>query len=313
MYDIKTIVTENRNRFKVPSIFDDEPEITSNKRLENVSNIISVVIVLIGFGLIAWYGYKLHSKPVNSAELPVVKSDNNQVKVKPSDPGGMVVLNMDKTIYDNVSNKQNVHNTEEKIIPGPEEPVDRQALLSKMQNNIEQEEAAKQQEEKLTEVAQLNNADVNKQDSITNTMNEPSAVPAAVELTPSNTAATNVKTIDLAESKSQQDHVAEAYQVVKLKRKHKAIKISDNRANKDNVSKYKVQLASFRSQKEAKQEWEKIRSKNKMLAKYKPLIEKKELSKGTFYRLQIGLPKEQEARGLCKTLTNANQSCFVVK
>ena len=82
------------------------------------------------------------------------------------------------------------------------------------------------------------------------------------------------------------------------------------------VEGYKVQLAAFKSEKDAIDSWKKIqRAHMDLLGNLQYYIERKEVEgKGTFYRLQAGVvTKESEARLLCKKLSEVKQGCFVAE
>lgn len=238
----------------------------------NLTNFISIILVIICFGLILWYGYKLHSKPTELSELPLIKADHAPTKVKPADPGGMIIPNTDKTIYENMgtngSNKDNLPKVA-KILSNPEEPIDRDSILS----------------EEKPEVSEVVEAEA----------------PVPVELN-----AVKEVVVEKPLKKEEKLKIITKETTNKLKTPNKQIL----------KNKYKVQLASFKSNMEAESEWQKIKKRNaKLLSKYQYQIEKKELvSKGTFYRLQIGpFANNAAAHNLCKALIAAGQSCLVVK
>jgi hypothetical protein len=89
---------------------------------------IILLIILVFTTIFAVYYFKTKRHKATNGFLPLIKADNSDFKIKPYDPGGMIVPNMDKTIYDNFSSKPN-KDRQEKILPPPEEPVDRAKYL----------------------------------------------------------------------------------------------------------------------------------------------------------------------------------------
>jgi len=82
------------------------------------------------------YVYYKKDKQVINAKIPLIKASYKEFKEKPYNPGGMVVDNMDKTIYDNFSHKPIAHN-QEKLLPSPEEPIDRNKFFSTKETSPE--------------------------------------------------------------------------------------------------------------------------------------------------------------------------------
>lgn len=84
----------------------------------------------------------------------------------------------------------------------------------------------------------------------------------------------------------------------------------------DKNKKYKIQLASFKNEREALNEWRKIKHNHiNLLSNFEPIIQPKEiLGKGRYYRLYLGaFNSESDVRVLCKKLIKQNQACLIVK
>ena len=81
---------------------------------------------VLGVSLAAVVSWLLLSPEYNSTpdtEIPVIRRPHTAIKVQPADPGGMEILNQDKTIYDIVEKKEDTHVKVENLLPPPEEPV----------------------------------------------------------------------------------------------------------------------------------------------------------------------------------------------
>ncbi len=88
---------------------------------------ISVVVVgvaVVGFFLLAWYAYHAGMEQAGSASVDVIKADNSPIKEAPAEPGGQQFPHQDKTVYNLVSGKEE-SKAAERIMPPPEEPVNR--------------------------------------------------------------------------------------------------------------------------------------------------------------------------------------------
>jgi hypothetical protein len=332
MDDRKPLLEEYKNLRHEDDDFDEE----ENKSFAKKIPLMVAIIVIIATLLTAiWYMRRAAKEYTTKEELPIVKADQEAVKVKPSDRGGMVVLNMDKTVYDNLSRGTNKENASkvEKILPSPEEPIDKVKIIQEQQ--VEQASEQKPAES-LPEAARVPENNDERNSATTNVIpieSKPEQKTQVEQIQESNKEqkeALEKETIEEAKPKENEkpkrnkaltkiadktSRVSDQDLQLPPKHKKKADNIT-NLASRKITSGYKVQLAAFKTEKEALQEWNRIKKKYKqVLSKYKPSIERREIDhKGIFYRLQAGpFASEAEARSICKKLTDNNQSCFLVK
>ena len=73
-------------------------------------------------GLVGWFILSPDYKKTEDAEIPVVRRPQTAIKIQPADPGGMEILNQDKTVYDIVEKKDSEDIKVENLLPPPEEP-----------------------------------------------------------------------------------------------------------------------------------------------------------------------------------------------
>jgi hypothetical protein len=265
----------NDSSNKGEDLMEEYEDSVETNRFKKVITVLTVIIAAGGFVALSWFAYQSSNKLNSNKDLPVIKADNAPGKVAPEDPGGMVVPNMDKTVYDSLSgNKQ--AKEKERVLPAPEEPLDRKKLNQQEFPNVAEKQQEKKDAKEVAPVEKIAKAekkqDVNKEE-----------VPNYIKPFPDN----------------EKSKFKTAAPVQKNKTKG-----------------YKVQLASFKSEKIAIHEWNKIKKKyNELLGNLEYFIEKKDFgSKGVFYRLQAGVvPSESDARLLCKKLIECKQGCFVVK
>ena len=81
------------------------------------------------------------------------------------------------------------------------------------------------------------------------------------------------------------------------------------------ASKYRIQLASVKSDKLAQLAWKRYRQKfAKSLGDLEPYIEKVLIpAKGTFHRVQAGVLNKIKAQNICSVLINKKQPCIIIR
>lgn len=209
----------------------------------------------------------------NNNPLPLIKASIGTIKIKPNDPGGMIVANLDKTIYENINNEQKV--VIERTLPSPEEPISKAAILDG--SYLEDKSI-----NKPTKVITAN------QGSLTKFINH--------HVT---------QTLLVSDDK-----------ILKPLPKDKLSKLDHSKKLQNTNNNYKVQLAAYKTAKEASIRFIKLQKQHpKLFNNYHHIITKKNLTnQGILYLLQIGnFNNESQARLFCKKLSNPDQGCFVIK
>ena len=79
-----------------------------------------LVLVMAGFAGGLWYAYA-HLGSRSPADAPLIRADERATKVRPEQPGGMAIHDLDKRIYDMGRGQPQV----EKLLPPPETPLPR--------------------------------------------------------------------------------------------------------------------------------------------------------------------------------------------
>lgn len=97
---------------------DDEAWIERHRR----PALIAAILTLIAFAAVMGYAYKEGRRAV-SAEPPLIRAPEGPLKVKPEDPGGMVVPDRDKLVYKRVKGEE--PGSQVQLRPGPELPIKR--------------------------------------------------------------------------------------------------------------------------------------------------------------------------------------------
>lgn len=118
-----------KNRYENDPLEQLSKEEIESGRKYNVITLILVFFVAIGLMGTAWYIYNSYQdKP--EGEVLVISADTDEIKTKPLDPGGMVVDNMDKVVYDTIDQQvKDVSMGSEVILPPAEEPIDKKTIM----------------------------------------------------------------------------------------------------------------------------------------------------------------------------------------
>lgn len=105
----------------------------------------ALVFLVIGTSSLAVIHYRIGKQTLASNEIPVVKAQRDPVRKKPDDPGGMVIANQDKMIYQNIANATKDNEVQplpevSRILSKTEEPIDRNSLavISNSEDPFEQ-------------------------------------------------------------------------------------------------------------------------------------------------------------------------------
>ncbi|MCJ9759100.1 SPOR domain-containing protein [Agrobacterium sp. SHOUNA12C] len=86
----------------------------------------AALIAVLGLGAYGVYGWVRHGSPISSfsGEPRVITADAEPIKVAPENPGGTVVPNQDKAVYDRVAGDGAVAPKQKQLVSSNEQPVD---------------------------------------------------------------------------------------------------------------------------------------------------------------------------------------------
>jgi cell division septation protein DedD len=296
-----------------------EEDIFDNDIIEDTNNfqgIITFVAVLLaagGFIALSWYAYENYSSADSSGEIPVILADRQPTRIKPTDPGGMNIPNVDKKVYDNLSEfREKKLPKVERILPRTEEPVDIKLVV---------EQASKKElEDKIAALEDFDNdADYNLHAQ--KVAAEAKAKRQISKRTKKLVISAVAKRKAMEKKKMPRVELVSAtnptHELVKSAPKNDKRKITKSdfkpKGKKDG---YRVQIASLKSTKAANKEWDFLRRKHKALlggVKYF-VVPKVIKGKGRMYRLQLGpFSSESFARNLCNKLSESGQGCFILR
>lgn len=115
---------EYLSEFKQKVAQEMQEDIEQRRReLERSRNgFIGSVAGIILAGLVSWFLLLPRFGFNSNKEIPIIRRPILPVKIQPSEPGGMEILNQDKTVYSLVEKNDDLDTTVESLLPAPETP-----------------------------------------------------------------------------------------------------------------------------------------------------------------------------------------------
>lgn len=254
------------------------------------------VVALLAFAAIIWYAYPEGEEKYADMDVPVVVAQKDAYKFTPDDPGGMEVRHQDSTVFDPLEKKST--KTVEKLMPTPEEPVDKAEVL-KADTTAQLEPKLDMQIEKLDTGAEKI---VAKAETAKSQMAETVAKPVAKPVAEKTAAA-------------QADDAKPAKDVAEKPAEKTASLATAAKAETGGQMVY-IQLGSYRNTAGASEDWSRLKKKHPaLLGSLEMRTQRVDLgSKGVFNRLQAGKVSETKAKEICETLKTSNPGgCLVVR
>lgn len=269
---------------KIPTLsFDDlEEKSISSMKLHIIALSIFVgilVVVLTGFFFFGENDEELE-------EIVTIAATPEPVKVRPEQPGGMVIPDQDKLVYSRLRANE-VPTKVEKLFPEPEKPVLPDILIEQ-----------------------------NAPDTPFVSVEDMKPVNPLAEEKPQIKEETRPTVVEQAPVAQKKESIAlpqkEEKSVEKVAQKKTAAK---NKSNEKPAG-WRVQLLSSSNKKSVERAWPNILRKNKALLSDMSydVVSAKIAGKGTFYRLQVGYFSTRDmAASLCSKLKARGQECVPVK
>lgn len=260
-------------------------------------------------GVVGWFILAPQYADNGNVEIPVIRRPQTAVKVQPSEPGGMEILNQDKSVYDIIEKKDN-EPVVENLLPPPEQPKLPEIIAS----------APLPVEPAMANVAdnQLHSNDIAHEKTIGSAPvqavreNVPAAVPQQTGDAP------EAKVVGLKEV-VQQENAKAANNVVTVPAKAPEIVQAEPQKaeapKKAVAGMWQIQLMSSPNKQAVEKAWVSLTKKYKMLANQPHEIEAADLDfDKTFYRLKAGAFADRSgADELCKDIKALGGTCIVKK
>ncbi len=258
-----------------------EPMPQSMARLLVVVGVVAVLAAMIAIGVAIWSQGK--GVTTDMANLPVVKADKAEIRIKPEDRGGMEVPNRNSTIFENIASDEGEKKVEN-LFEDEEQPMDKNEVLAS--------EAAKEPiaEEIAVTIAEPALNKVKDEDVKVVGEEEKKVV-------------TEVKVKDKVEPKEKTDIISALKEEVGTAESVKPV----------SGSKY-IQLASVKSESEAKEKWQKLQAQYPNLKGASLRVQRADLgAKGIFFRVQAGPMAADDAQKICSGIKSSKGDCLLVK
>ena len=261
--------------------------------------------------VVGWFVLSPRYADNRNAELPVIRRPQTAIKVQPAEPGGMEILNQDKSVYDIIEKKNDTNLKVEKLLPAPEEPQ-----LPTIVAIEETESPVAEQAKKIIETAEAEkiiptenktqNIEITKAPtpqpvpeapvSITEVASAPLAV-AKTEVVSAEPSSTQTEAVVIPQPKTTEQPKEDTPKVATIK------------------GPWQVQLLSSPNRKAIDSAWDGLVKKYPVLKGQPREIETADLgTKGTFYRLKAGgFAERSGADRLCNDIKALGGTCIVKK
>lgn len=306
----------NEFRQKIAEQSNISFEERKNELNRSKSVFIGAVSGVVLAGIVGWFILSPQYTHDENVELPIIRRPQTAIKVQPTEPGGMEILNQDKSVYDILDKSQNNKKVVENLLPPPEEP--KLPVISPSEksspNSIDdvldkveatQESAVTDEAEKIINIATAPKATSAQE-------KQPETQVKTLSQVVQETAKKEIKIPEKESIKVSEDDVKSVY----------SAKIKDGEVvpaaplpNKIVSGVWQVQLMSSNNKSAVEKSWKTLRSKYNVLANQPYEIETADLgAKGTYYRLKAGAFQTRDgANELCKDIKVMGGTCIVKK
>lgn len=272
--------------------------------------LIPAVIAVLGlllFAGIVWYAYSWGRSDGASEAIPIVEAPEGPEKERPENPGGMEVPYQD-TLVLNPGNGQDEGQDVERLLPPPEEPVEREE--TEPSEEPTEEATAELDGAGEEELPQSTAAGAEETSAASEGAGESEA--SDVNETPQDSAEGSVEGEGETASSEETASDVEAETEEAATGEDAAQEPSDS--SQSVAQAFRIQLAAVRSTEAAEAEWQRLQAKHEALLGSLSLnVERAELGEqGVYYRIQAGpLSDKQAAETLCEDLKSRDQACLV--
>jgi len=294
--------------------------------------IAAAVIVIGGFGAISWYAYDLGRRSGGSGVAPLIVADGKPNKVRPDDPGGKVIPDQDKLVYERP--RAGAPPAEaERLLPPPETPLPRPPLPQQARppvvtavppsapapsaNSESQSAASPPAVPPLAAPARPETPPARAVETAPGPAPTPGPVSRAIPAAPS---APALSAPALPPTVPAPQAVGGGQPPQAAPPKLPAAPPAETRAAAETRpaagGAFKVQIAATRSDADARSTWTRLQAANRdLLGSLALTVQRADLGeRGIYYRVQAGgLADAQSAQSLCTALKTRKVECMVVR
>lgn len=250
------------------------------------------------------------------AEAPLIKGEQQPIKVSPESPGGMQVPNQEMLVYERMHGSPGAAPPVERLLPEPEQPLAPPQPKSSappaeppaLDSGSEPIPAAPASQEAVSPPAAPPAATAPALPEAPAAATSLPELPAPVAPAPkASTAPAPPKPAPPPKAAAPEKPAPKTTAPEKPAAAAKPAK---------SVGRYQVQLLAGRNAEDVRSAWSKLKAKNTdLLGSLSPTLAPAELSgRGTYYRLRAGpLESEAKARALCDRLSGRGASCIIIR
>mgnify|MGYP000924317320 CR=1 FL=1 len=314
----------NEFRQKIADQSSNNIEERRNEMKRSKSVFIGAVSGVALAGVVGWFILAPQYSDTGNVEIPVIRRPQTAVKVQPSEPGGMEILNQDKSVYDIIEKKDAIWmvmefiegktlkeilnergRIEENLLPPPEQPKLPEVIPSQQVVQAAPLQVNDQIPEKVIGTAPV--AQVKE------------AAPLPVSANAQTGDAPEAKVIGLKEAVQQENaKAAQAAQIPTQPKVQPAVQPEPKKPAalaKATAGMWQIQLMSSPNRQAVEKAWISLSKKYKMLQGQPHEIEAADLDfDKTFYRLKAGAFIDRAgADELCKDIKALGGTCIVKK
>ena len=266
-------------------------------------------LVVCGVGLLLW-AWMPGDEKQEAASVPLLQADAEPVKVRPENPGGLQVADLDKLVYRRIGDDRPLP-VLERLLPEPEEP-----------QPLPQRDPAPPHETATAPTAPLP-PPASDSDPVAEEMSK--SEPAAEEGADQEPAAEDTADQEpAAEGTAEQEPSTEEASKSEVASEDAA---TSERSDDSGVAEarallgmtsvvYHIQVASVRTAEQAEAEWKRMRGRNTdLLGGLMHDVSQVDLGeRGVWFRVRVGpVAGKEEARSLCSALKARKINCIVVQ
>lgn len=264
-------------------------------------------------GIVGWFVLSPRYAQEGTAEVPVIRRPQTAIKVQPTEPGGMEILNQDKSVYGILDKKEEDKKVVENLLPPPEEPklpvIVPTEGAPKAASVAEAEHPSTapaidvlKEAEKIIEVAEAPKAA-----PVQETRPEPEPKPLSQAMNESPVPAKEAAPKAPAKTETSKTEAKPVPEKIEIKEDFLDLKIP--------AGVWQVQLMSSNNRSAVEKSWQTLSKKYASLKNQPYEIETADLgAKGIYYRLKAGAFKAKTlADGLCNDIKALGGTCIVKK
>ncbi len=301
----------NEFRQKIAQEMQEDIERRRHELERSRNGLIGSIAGIVLAAVVSWFLLLPHFGGNADKEIPVIKRPILPVKIQPSEPGGMEILNQDKTVYALVEKNATLDTKVESLLPSPETPK-MPVIEAKVEETETIDEISSQAETETSSPEQTPESISDLIESVQATATEKIKIPE--KLRPIEVNIVKATTDDIQKAAAIQNNLptqsqSETKPEAKLQPKEPDL-VQKTTTSAPSNARFQIQLMAL-SKKEAVQKgYQQISLKHAHLKNLPYQIVQG--PSDSLYRLMVGaFATKEEAQKLCDQIKKTGDSCMV--